>query len=86
MGLYKISLKKSVDKDLRKIDKKEIPKVLQVIESLEQDPFPIGSRKLVGSNYTYRVRVGDYRVVYFVASQAKEIVIQRVAHRKEVYD
>lgn len=86
MGSYKVSLKKSVEKDIRKIDKKEIARILEAIDALGEDPFPTGSRKLVGSNYTYRIRVGDYRVVYFVSTQANEILIQRVGHRKEVYD
>ena len=86
MGSYRVSLKKSVEKDFRKIDKTEVPKILGAIEALTEDPFPMGSRKLVGSNFTYRIRVGDYRVVYFVSTQAQEIVIQRVGHRKEVYD
>ena len=85
MASYRISFKKSAEKDLRKIDKKEIPKVVATIDGLSEDPFPQGSRKLVGSNSTHRIRVGDYRVIYFVSKEAEEIVIQRIAHRKDVY-
>ena len=86
MESYKVSLKRSVEKDLRKIDKRYVSKIVQSIEELAGDPFPVGSRKLVGSNRSYRVRVGDYRVIYLVDTEAREIEIQRVRHRKEVYE
>jgi len=86
MGSYKISLKKSVEKDLRRIDRKEVSKILSEVENLQDDPFPPGSRKLVGSDNTYRIRIGDYRAVYMVANEVREIVVQRIAHRKDVYE
>jgi len=86
MGSYKLSFKKSVEKDLRRIDRKEIPKILSAVEMLQEDPFPHGSRKLVGSDNTYRIRIGDYRAIYFVAQDIREVVVQRIAHRKDVYE
>ncbi len=85
MASYKISFKKSVEKDLRQIDGKEVTKILSAINDLAEDPFPPASRKLVGSSHIYRLRVGDYRVLYFVTVNTKEIEIQRIRHRKEVY-
>ncbi len=85
MACYKISLKRSVEKDLRKIDKSLIPKIVSTIENLAENPFPIGSRRLVGSNHTHRFRIGDYRIVYFIDSASQEIEIQRIRHRKDVY-
>lgn len=85
MGSYKISLKKSVEKDLRKIDQSQIKKILNAIDSLAENPFQHNSRKLVGSNHTYRIRIGDYRVLYFVNEEAFEIEIQNVGHRRDVY-
>ena len=66
MGSYKISLKRSVNKDLRKIEKSEISKIVSAVESLGEMPFPANSRKLVGSRMTYRLRAGDYWVIYMV--------------------
>ena len=85
MVLYKIIFKNSVEKDIRKVDKSQIPKLLETIQSLAKFPYPNSSRQLVGSEKTYRIRVGDYRIVYFVDSELSEIIIQRVAHRKDVY-
>ena len=85
MASYRLSLKKSVEKDIRKIDRTQIPAILAAIESLVEDPFPPQSRKLVGSDHTYRLRVGDYRVIYFVFADRHEIEVQLVAHRKNAY-
>ena len=52
---------------------------------LTTEPFPRGSEKLAGSEHTYRIRIGDYRVVYEVLVQSRIVVIQRVRNRKDVY-
>ena len=55
------------------------------VEKLAEEPLPRGSEKLSGSERTYRIRVGDYRVVYELLRNAKIVEIQRVRHRKDVY-
>lgn len=85
MGSYKVTFKRSVEKDLRGIDKSQIPKIISAIEKLEVDPFPSASRQLVGSNKTYRLRIGDYRAVYIVDLEVGLIEVQKISHRKEVY-
>ena len=85
MASYKITFKSSVEKDLRKLDKAQLEKIMAVIQELSSNPFPINSRKLVGSEKTYRVRVGDYRAVYIVSTSDLVIEIQKVAHRKDIY-
>ncbi len=52
---------------------------------LANDPFPRGVRKLVGSEFSYRIRVGEYRVVYEVFESRLLIEIVRVRHRKDAY-
>jgi len=52
---------------------------------LAENPFPHGVGKLSGSEHAYRVRLGDYRIVYEVVTESKLIEIQRVRHRKDVY-
>jgi mRNA interferase RelE/StbE len=64
MDLFKINPKGSFENDLRKIDRKFIPRILEAIESLSENPFPVQSRKMKGSESSYRLRVGDYRVIY----------------------
>ena len=62
-----------------------VPRVIHAVEDLAGNPFPAGVRKLKGAEYTYRLRLGDYRVVYEVFHETLCIVIVRVRHRKEAY-
>lgn len=86
MGSYKIEWKRSAARELRKLPREAVSRILQAVEELSADPYPTGVRKLVGSEQTYRIRVGDYRVVYSVFSSTLIIQIIRVGHRKDVYN
>ncbi len=85
MELYKILFKKSVEKDLKNIDKRYIPLILEAIDKLSKNPFPKNCRKLYGAENLYRIRVGKYRVIYSVDSKTKTITIYYVRHRKKAY-
>ena len=60
MSLYKIEWKKSAKKELKKLDKQIISRILQVVENLAKNPYSSDSKKLVGSDSIYRIRVGNY--------------------------
>jgi mRNA interferase RelE/StbE len=83
MGSYSIRLKPSAEKDLRKLPKDVLQRVFQVLESLPSDPFPHQSSKLTGTDRLYRIRVGDYRIVY--EAGAAELTVHYIRHRREVY-
>jgi mRNA interferase RelE/StbE len=85
MESYQIKWKISALKDLRAIRKDFIPKIIEVVESLAINPFPIGTKKLAGSEGIFRIRVGDYRVIYEILKTELIIQIIRVRHRKDVY-
>jgi mRNA interferase RelE/StbE len=85
MASYRVRWKKSAQKELRKIEKDHILKVLEFVENLSENPYPTGSRKLRGSQHTFRFRIGDYRVVYSVQSEILTIEIIRIGHRKDIY-
>jgi mRNA interferase RelE/StbE len=85
MDSYKIEWKRSAIKELKKTPKEKISRVVKAVEQLAIDPFPAGVRKLTGSEHTYRIRVGDYRVIYSVYEDRLLIEIVRVGHRKDVY-
>jgi mRNA interferase RelE/StbE len=70
---------------LRSLPKSVIARVLKQIEVLRENPFPLQSVKLVGAEQLYRIRVGDYRIVYAVDKEAQEIMIHYIRHRREVY-
>ncbi len=85
MASYKIEWKNSAYKELQKLPRPMIVKVVAAVSDLANDPFPHRVKKLVGSEYTYRIRIGDYRVVYEVLENRLIIEIVRVRHRKDVY-
>ena len=85
MASYKIEWKQSAKKELKKLDKQIIPRILQAIENLADNPYSSGSKKLIGSNSVYRIRVGDYRIVYNIQSSVLTIEIIKVGHRREIY-
>jgi mRNA interferase RelE/StbE len=84
--MYKLEVTKSVEKDFNKISKEKHEYLLNAIESLSSNPFPISQyKKLKGTMNSYRLRVGDYRILYEVEDVIKIITVYRVRHRKEVY-
>ncbi len=85
MALYDIEWKRSARKELKKLPRETIPKVMTAIGGLAEYPHPIGSRKIIGSEHACRIRIGDYRIVYSVESGRLVIEIIRVRHRKDVY-
>ena len=85
MASYKVSPKPTVEKDLRSLPKSAIARVVKSFERLAEDPFPRLAIKLQGGEQLYRLRVGDYRVVYSVNQKAKEVIVHYVRHRRDVY-
>jgi mRNA interferase RelE/StbE len=82
---YRVEIARSAAKDLREIDRKWIPRIVAAIETLESDPRPAGCKKLVGSDHTYRLRIGDYRVVYDIHDATLIVLVVRIRHRRDVY-
>lgn len=85
MEPYKIIFQPSVEKDLRKLAAENIDRIMVRIEALAKEPFPSQAIKLKGTERLYRIRVGNYRVIYEVDLVSKSIVINYVRHRREVY-
>jgi len=85
MALYKIEWKRSAAKELKRLPKNAILKALSIVEELTNNPHPNVSKKLSGTDHTYRIRIADYRLVYNVMDQVLVIEVIRVGHRKSVY-
>jgi mRNA interferase RelE/StbE len=82
---YRIELKRSAAKEIRAIGRKEDrARVVARIAALAEDPRPPGSTKLSGKE-AYRVRQGDYRIVYTVEDESLVVEVVRVGHRRDVY-
>lgn len=85
MASYKVEWKSSAERDLRGIDRQYISKIIEDVDALADNPFPPQSRKLQGVESSYRLRIGDYRVIYQVDTVRKFIIIFHVRHRKDAY-
>jgi mRNA interferase RelE/StbE len=85
MASYRIDWKPSALKELRKLPSEAIGRIVSAVKALEENPLPSGSRKLVGGRSSYRIREGDYRVIYTVTADILVIEIVKVGHRKDVY-
>jgi mRNA interferase RelE/StbE len=83
---YFVEVKPPARKELEALPDKVLSRVVRKIESLSQTPRPAGCRKLKGYKDQWRVRVGDWRVVYIIDDKAKLVSVTRIAHRREVYE
>lgn len=86
MADYSLSIKASAAKELEAIhEKATLSRLIEKIESLATQPRPLGSEKLAGRPNLYRVRQGNYRVIYSVDDQSRVIDVIKVGHRRDVY-
>jgi len=85
MEPYQVNFQPSVEKDLRKLSSENCDRLLARIEELANEPLPMQSIRLKGTEGLYRVRVGDYRIIYEMNVTTKSILIHYVRHRREVY-
>jgi len=83
--MYRVLLERGAEKDLSRFSSEIHDRVITAIQALAVNPRPPGCRKLTGSKHDWRVRVGDYRVLYEIADQVRVVRINRVRHRREVY-
>ena len=85
--MYKIVFVRSAEKELEKLPLAILRKISPEIEKLEYNPRPHGVKKLKGKReLLWRIRVGDYRIIYSIEDVIKIVEIRRVGHRKDVYE
>ena len=84
MAEYEVLFKESVYKDLKKIPKADLRKILSRIKKLSDNPRPAGCEKLTGQE-RYRLRQGRYRIVYSIQDDKLTIWVVKVGHRKDIY-
>ena len=86
MASYRLSLTASAAKELQGLPAKTIARIAVRVERLASIPRPPGCKKLVGGGKEWRIRIGDYRVVYEIDDAAKTVDVTRIAHRRDVYE
>jgi mRNA interferase RelE/StbE len=83
---YSLQFQPAVEKDLKPLPKTILLRLLREIIALQDEPFPQTAIKLTGVDNLYRVRVGDYRIIYEVDQTAQRVIVHYARHRREVYD
>ena len=83
--MYRVLLERAAEKDLKRLSSEVHDRVITAIQRLATNPRPPGCRKLAGSENDWRIRVGDYRVVYEIADEIRVVRVNRVRHRRDVY-
>jgi mRNA interferase RelE/StbE len=82
---YRVVLTASAEKELDGLPSKVVVRIVARLEQLANSPRPPGCKKLKSGDNQWRVRVGDYRIVYEIDDKAKIVDVTRIAHRREVY-
>ncbi|MBS1775417.1 MAG: type II toxin-antitoxin system RelE/ParE family toxin [Bacteroidetes bacterium] len=83
--VYALQIKPSAQKEMAAIQRHEALKINKAILALANNPLPTGSKKLKATENKYRIRIGNYRVIYNIQSNILTILILKIAHRKEAY-
>jgi mRNA interferase RelE/StbE len=82
---YAITVSRPARKELERLPARLVERIFPKVESLSQQPRPTGCKKLRGAHNLWRIRVGDYRVVYTVDDALRAVDIVAVRHRSEAY-
>ncbi|HEY4330486.1 MAG TPA: type II toxin-antitoxin system RelE/ParE family toxin [Phycisphaerae bacterium] len=83
--MYKIEISSQAERDMNRLPTALFDRITPEIQALSQTPRPPGCVKLSGSKSDYRIRVGDYRVLYEIADRIRIVRVIRVRHRREIY-
>lgn len=82
---FEIDYEASAVKALSRIDRSDAQRIVTKVAALADDPRPAGSTKLAGTDTGWRIRIGNYRVVYSIDDQAQIVTVTRIGHRRDVY-
>jgi mRNA interferase RelE/StbE len=83
---YRISFKPAAQRQLRKLPRQAQARLFERIEKLAGDPYPPGVKKLKAKIDLFRVRVGDYRIIYTVQDDRFVVLVVRIGDRRDIYD
>ncbi len=83
--MFEVVLSRQAEKFIRKTDKILVKRLIQKLESLKTEPIGHDSKRIIGKEL-FRVRVGDYRILYSVKYDLNKILIEKIDHREHVYE
>jgi mRNA interferase RelE/StbE len=83
--VYEVFLERRAERDLKKLSQAIFYRVIPQIKELSENPKPSGCRKITGSKNDWRIRIGDYRIIYEIDEKEKAVKVMRIRPRREVY-
>ncbi|TMA06569.1 MAG: type II toxin-antitoxin system RelE/ParE family toxin [Deltaproteobacteria bacterium] len=83
--MYEVLLERSAERDLKALSAEIFHRVIPRIRDLANSPRPSGCHKIIGSKNDWRIRIGDYRVIYEIDDKKRVVKVMRIRHRREVY-
>jgi mRNA interferase RelE/StbE len=83
--IYTLEISKTFEKALLNLPQKIVERILIAVQALAENPRPSGCKKLKGSKTDYRIRIGDYRVIYSIEDEKLVVLVLNVGHRKDIY-
>lgn len=83
--MFELVLERAAEKELGRLSDEVHERVIKAISTLASNPRPPGSKKLSGTKSDWRIRVGDYRVLYEIADAVRIVRVYRVRHRRDAY-
>ena len=83
---YQVTVLESAAKEIRKLTPSVLQRIIPRIKALGDNPRPDGCKKLKGNNKLYRIRVGDYRILYGIEDDIQIVEVTAVRHRREAYE
>ena len=83
--MYEVYLERAAERDLSRLPVEIFNRIVPHISALAENPRPPGCRKLTGAENDWRVRIGDYRVIYEIDEAEKAVRVFRIRHRREAY-
>ncbi len=82
---FRIEITRTAEKQLKKLSSEAQKRISQAILLLAEDAYPPGCKKMHGFDDTFRIRVGNYRIIYMVNDKTIVITVLKIGHRKEIY-
>ncbi len=82
---YEIYLERAAERDLKQLSARNFQRIIPHIKTLAENPRPVGCRKISGSRNDWRIRVGNYRVIYEIDDGERTVRVMRIRHRREAY-
>lgn len=82
---YEVFLERAAERDLRQLSASNFQRIIPHIKKLAENPRPVECRKITGSKNDWRIRVGNYRVIYEIDDKERAVRVMRIKHRREAY-